>query len=194
MHSLITDQELISRYLNGSEAALEALIGRHKERVFIYIYSKVRDRQLAEDIFQDGFVKIVATLKAGRYNEEGKFLPWTMRIMHNLVVDYFRKANRIPTVDGGENFDVFDVIKREDPNIEETLVSNQIRDDIQALIELLPEDQKEVLRMRHYCDMSFKEIAEETNVSINTALGRMRYALINMRRLIEEKNVNLKVY
>ena len=189
-----SDQELISRYLKGDELALELLITRHKEKVYSYICMLVKDRQLAEDIFQDAFIKVVKTLKMGRYNEEGKFLPWVMRISHNLVVDNFRKAKRMPTVDGGENFDIFDTIKREDPNVEENMVTNQIYGDVRNLIELLPDEQKMVLKMRHYNDMSFKEIAEETNVSINTALGRMRYALINLRKLIEDKQLNLMRY
>ena len=151
----------------------------------------VRDRALAEDIFQDTFIKVIKTLRAGKYREEGKFLPWVMRIAHNLAVDYFRKSNRMPTTSGGDDFDIFDVISDTQASIEDVVVEGEIHSDLRALVEELPEKQKEVLIMRHYCDMSFKDIAEETNVSINTALGRMRYALINLRVLIEERDVTL---
>lgn len=188
---LVSDQELVKRYLRGNEGALEILITRHQEKIFTYIVSLVKDQQLADDLFQDVFMKVIHTLKRGKYNEEGKFLPWVMRISHNLVIDTFRKAKRIPTVDGGENFDIFDMVREQDPNIEETLVWDQIRTDVCDLIEMLPEEQRSVLKMRHYSQMSFKEIAEETNVSINTALGRMRYALINLRKLIDQRQLNL---
>src|SRR5690606_30254478 len=151
----------------------------------------VKDRQLAEDLFQEVFAKAINTIKKGSYNEEGKFLPWIMRIAHNLVIDTFRKNKRMPTVSGGPNFDIFDIIKQDEPNVHEKMVQAQIHNDVRNLIELLPDDQKTVLKMRHYCEMSFKEIAEETNVSINTALGRMRYALINLRKMIDEHQVNL---
>ncbi|KAB1064789.1 RNA polymerase sigma factor [Salibacter halophilus] len=187
----VSDKELVSQYLRGKEQALEILITRHKERVFTYIVSLVKDRQLADDIFQDVFIKVVNTLKRGKYNEEGKFLPWVMRISHNLVIDNFRALKRNPTIDGGGDFDIFDLIKREDPNAEDQLVWDQITGDLKEIIEELPDEQREVLKMRHYGQMSFKEIAEETNVSINTALGRMRYALINMRKTIEERRVDL---
>ena len=188
---VISDQELVSRYIKGNELALEMLINRHKDRVFGYINNLLKDKQLAEDIFQDVFIKVIHTIKAGKYNEEGKFLPWVMRISHNMVIDYFRKAKRMPTTSGGENFDIFDTIKRTDPNIEDEMEAAQVQGDVKQLIEFLPEDQKEVLKLRYYSELSFKEIAEETNVSINTALGRMRYALINLRKLIEEKNLRL---
>ena len=188
---VISDQELVSRYIKGNELALEMLINRHKDRVFGYINNLLKDKQLAEDIFQDVFIKVIHTIKAGKYNEEGKFLPWVMRISHNMVIDYFRKAKRMPTTSGGENFDIFDTIKRTDPNVEDEMEAAQVQGDVKQLIEFLPEDQKEVLKLRYYSELSFKEIAEETNVSINTALGRMRYALINLRKLIEEKNLRL---
>lgn len=187
----INDQELISLYIKGNEAAISELITRHKDRVFSYVYNLTRDRQLAEDIFQDAFVKAINTIKRGAYNEEGKFLPWILRIAHNLTIDTFRQNKRMPYVDGGEDFDVFDVIKRDDPTIEEEIITNQIYTDVRKLIDKLPDDQKQVLIMRHYAELSFKEIAEETNVSINTALGRMRYALINLRKLIEENKLIL---
>ena len=151
----------------------------------------VKDSQLAEDIFQDVFIKAVMTMKRGSYNEEGKFLPWILRIAHNQVIDTFRRNKRYPTVDGGEDFDIFNIIKDDEKNVDEVLIEDQIHSDVKRLIEFLPEEQKVVLRMRLYSGMSFKEIAEDTNVSINTALGRMRYALINLRKLVEEHNVVL---
>lgn len=191
MYEKEDDQVLVGQYLAGDESAFEVLLRRHKSRVYGYIRMMVKDGQLAEDIFQDVFVKAVLTMKKGSYNEEGKFLPWIMRIAHNLVIDTFRKNKRYPTVDGGPDFDIFNVIKDDDRIIDEELVVGQIHSDVKKLIEFLPKEQRDVLIMRHYNDMSFKEIAEDTNVSINTALGRMRYALINLRRLIEEHNVVL---
>jgi RNA polymerase sigma-70 factor (ECF subfamily) len=185
------DQVLVSRYLAGDESAFEVLLRKHKNRVFGYIKMMVKDGQLAEDIFQDVFVKAVQTMKRGAYNEEGKFLPWIMRIAHNMVIDTFRRNKRYPTVDGGPEFDIFNVIKDDGKNVDEEMIEDQIKTDVRKLIEFLPEEQKTVLMMRHYSGMSFKEIAEDTNVSINTALGRMRYALINLRKLIEEHNVAL---
>ncbi|MDA7836125.1 sigma-70 family RNA polymerase sigma factor [Salibacteraceae bacterium] len=185
------DQVLVGQYLAGDETAFEVLLRRHKGRVYGYIKMMVKDGQLAEDIFQDVFVKAVLTMKRGSYNEEGKFLPWVMRIAHNLVIDTFRKNKRYPTIDGGPDFDIFNVIKDDNRLIDEELVIGQIHSDVKKLIEFLPKEQRDVLILRHYNDMSFKEIAEDTNVSINTALGRMRYALINLRKLIEEHNVVL---
>ncbi|MDB4103948.1 sigma-70 family RNA polymerase sigma factor [Salibacteraceae bacterium] len=185
------DQVLVGQYLAGDETAFEVLLRRHKGRVYGCIKMMVKDGQLAEDIFQDVFVKAVLTMKRGSYNEEGKFLPWIMRIAHNLVIDTFRKNKRYPTVDGGPDFDIFNVIKDDNRLIDEELVIGQIHSDVKKLIEFLPKEQRDVLILRHYNDMSFKEIAEDTNVSINTALGRMRYALINLRKLIEEHNVVL---
>ena len=188
---ILSDQQLIGQYIKGHEGSLEVLINRHKSKIFTHIVLIVRDRALAEDIFQDTFIKVIKTLRAGKYREEGKFLPWVMRIAHNLAVDYFRKSNRMPTTSGGDDFDIFDVISDTQANIEDVVVEDEIHSDLRALVEELPEKQKEVLIMRHYCDMSFKDIAEETNVSINTALGRMRYALMNLRALIEERDVTL---
>lgn len=188
---IISDQQLIGQYIKGHEGSLEVLINRHKSKIFTHIVLIVRDRALAEDLFQDTFIKVIKTLRAGKYREEGKFLPWVMRIAHNLAVDYFRKSNRMPTTSGGDDFDIFDVISDTQASIEDVVVEDEIHSDLRALVEELPEKQKEVLIMRHYCDMSFKDIAEETNVSINTALGRMRYALINLRALIEEREVSL---
>ncbi len=187
----ISDGVLVSRYINGNEKSLEILIIRHKQRIFSFILSKVLDREIAEDIFQDTFIKVINTLKRGKYNEEGKFLPWVMRIAHNLIIDHFRRNKRIPTFKNTDEFDIFSVISDEVLNVEKQLIKNQILEDIRGLIVELPDDQKEVLIMRMYRDMSFKEIAENTNVSINTALGRMRYALINLRKLIEKHNIVL---
>lgn len=188
---LTPDSLLVSQYLSGSELALEMLINRHQARIFNFINSKVNDRDAAEDIFQDTFIKVIRTLKGGQYNEEGKFLPWIMRIAHNLVIDFFRKNNRMPKVKNTEEFDIFQFISDNSPNVEHSLVQEQVVKDLQKLVQELPEDQKEVLIMRLYRDMSFKEIAENTNVSINTALGRMRYAIINLRKLIDENQIVL---
>tara|TARA_R110002050_G_scaffold286088_1_gene436096 strand:- start:48295 stop:48879 length:585 start_codon:yes stop_codon:yes gene_type:complete len=189
----ITDQELVSKYLNGHEYSLQILIERHQERVLGYIRSKVRDTQLAEDIFQDVFIKVINTLRKGKYNEEGKFLPWVMRISHNLVIDYFRQAKKMRTTAGTKDFDIFDIIPDEEDNAEDKMAFKNSLSTVKELIEFLPADQLEVLKMRMYYEMSFKEIATETNVSINTALGRMRYALMNLRKLVDEKGINLQV-
>ncbi|HPE87423.1 MAG: sigma-70 family RNA polymerase sigma factor [Bacteroidales bacterium] len=193
-HLAVTDQELVKRYLSGDTVSLENLISRHKNKVFAYILMVVKDRDLADDIFQDTFVKVIHTLRNGSYKEEGKFVQWVMRIAHNLIIDHFRKSKRIPVVDNGsEDYDILSTIGLSDPSVEELLVTAQIHNDIRELIELLPEEQKQVLKMRHYADMSFKDIAEQTDVSINTALGRMRYALINLRKIIQEKELSLTV-
>ena len=185
------DSKLIEHYLDGNEIALEYIINKHQQKIFNFIYSKVHDRDISEDIFQETFIKVIKTLKNGVYNEEGKFLPWVMRISHNLVIDFFRKNNRIKTINSKEDIDIFQFISDGSPNAESVLVNDQIIKDIQKLIQELPDDQKEVLIMRLYRDMSFKEIAENTKVSINTALGRMRYAIINLRKLIKENNIFL---
>lgn len=187
----ITDAILVSNYIKGDESSLEILIKRHKQRIYSFIYSKVFDRDIAEDVFQDTFIKVIRTLKRGKYNEEGKFLPWVMRISHNLVIDHFRKNNRMPKFDNSGDFDIFSVISDNSLNAEKVMVKEQVEADVRRLIDELPEDQKEVLVMRMYNDMSFKEISERTGVSINTALGRMRYALINMRKVIEKHNIVL---
>ncbi len=188
----LSDADLIAKYLCGSERSLEKLINRHQLQIFNFINSKVNDRNKSEDIFQDTFIKVIKTLKNGMYNEEGKFLPWVMRIAHNLVIDYFRKNNRIPIIENKEEFDIFQFLSDTTPNAESALVEEQVLKDIQNLIDELPEDQKEVLIMRLYRDMSFKEIAENTNVSINTALGRMRYAIINLRKMINDYQIILE--
>ncbi len=188
---LISDAILISDYIKGDERSLEILINRHKQRVYSFIYSKVYDRDLSEDIFQDTFVKVIRTLKLGKYNEEGKFLPWVMRIAHNLVIDHFRKNNRMPRFNEIDNFDIFSVLTDNSLNIENSIIKQQVENDVKMLLDELPEDQKEVLILRLYKDMSFKEISNATGVSINTALGRMRYALINIRKIIEKHNIIL---
>lgn len=185
------DATLVKLYIDGCERALEVLILRHKLKIYNFIYSKVFNRDTAEDIFQETFIKVIKTLKRGVYNEEGKFLPWVMRISHNLVIDFFRKNNRIPIFDNNDEFDIFQLIGDDNPNAERTMIEDQVVEDLQKLIIELPDDQKDVLTMRLYKDMSFKEIAESTGVSINTALGRMRYAIINLRKLIEENQVIL---
>ncbi len=187
----ITDAVLVSNYINGDESSLSMLIKRHKQRIYSFIYSKVLDRDITEDVFQDTFIKVINTLKRGAYNEEGKFLPWVMRIAHNLVIDHFRKNNRMPKFDNSGEFSIFSVLSDGDLNAEKKLIKSQVEEDVRRLIEELPEDQKRVLVMRMYNDMSFKEISEKTGVSINTALGRMRYALINMRKIIEKHNIIL---
>ena len=188
---LISDAQLVSNYIRGEESALEVLITRHKQRIYSFIYSKVFDRDISEDIFQDTFIKVIRTLKRGKYNEEGKFLPWVMRIAHNLVIDHFRKNSRMPKFDNSGDFNIFSVISDNALNAEKIIIKGQVEADVRRLIDELPEDQKEVLVMRMYKDMSFKEISERTGVSINTALGRMRYALINMRKVIEKHNIVL---
>jgi len=188
---LISDQELVRQYIEGDHSSLEALIKKHQSKIFSYIMLIVKDRHLAEDIFQDTFIKVINTLKVGAYNEEGKFLPWVMRIAHNLIIDFFRKSKRMSMVENSEEYDIFETLKIYDQTIEDKIIIEQIHHDVRMLIEYLPSEQKEVLKMRHYGDMSFKDIAEQTNVSINTALGRMRYALINLRKLVEEKSIIL---
>ena len=190
-HQLISDQELIDSYLNGDHVCFESLVRRHKRKVLTYIYINVKNRHLAEDLFQDTFIKVINTLRNGNYNDEGKFLPWVMRIAHNLIIDHFRKSNRIPLIENDNEYDIFNTIRIFDDCVEDKLITDQIHQDVKKLLELLPEEQREVIVMRHFGDMSFKEIAEQTNVSINTALGRMRYALINLRKLVKEKDIIL---
>ena len=187
----LSDAELISNYILGEEAALSVLINRHQARLYGFIFSKIQDRNATEDVFQDTFIKVIRTLKRGNYNEQGKFLPWVMRIAHNLVIDYFRKNNRMPKFKNKGDFDIFSVLSDESPNAENKIVENQIADHVRILLEELPEDQKIVIKMRIYQDMSFKEISENTGVSINTALGRMRYGLINLRKMIDKHNISL---
>lgn len=191
MALLIEDSVLVKDYMNGDEKALETLINRHNQRLSSFIYSKVQDRETTEDIFQDTFIKVIKTLKKGNYNEEGKFLPWVMRISHNLIIDYFRKNKRMPRFEGNNDFNIFSIISDDKLNAERQIIKDQIDFDLKILIKELPKDQMEVLEMRLYKDMSFKEISENTGVSINTALGRMRYALINLRKIVEKHNIIL---
>ncbi len=198
MEQFVQDDELIRQYQGGEENAISELLERHKKRVYSYILNVVREKYIAEDIFQETFFKVIRTLKKQQYNGEGKFIQWVMRISHNLIIDHFRQNKKISTISkvvkpDGKVLDIFDVIKVEDSSHEDTLVKHQIRKDIRKLVDHLPHEQKEVVILRHYYDMSFKEIADTTNVSINTALGRMRYALINLRRLAEEHQIALTV-
>lgn len=187
----IPDSTLVKTYMEGDEKALSMLINRHQQRIYNFVYSKVFDKAITEDIFQDTFIKVIRTLKRGKYNEEGKFLPWVMRIAHNLTIDHFRKSNRMPKFENKGDFDIFSVLADDKPSAESRLMDEQIRKDIRNLIEELPEEQLEVLKMRIYKEMSFKEISEQTDVSINTALGRMRYALINLRKVIDKHDIVL---
>ncbi|MEX6626171.1 sigma-70 family RNA polymerase sigma factor [Tenacibaculum pacificus] len=188
---IVSDSVLVKDYINGKELAIELLIKRHKQRLYSFIYSKVQNRDTTEDIFQDTFIKVIRTLKKGNYNEEGKFLPWVMRISHNLIIDFFRKKNRMPKFNNTDDFDIFSVLADGALNAENKIIKEQILADVRDLLEELPEEQKEVLKMRIYNDMSFNEISENTGVSINTALGRMRYALINLRKIIEKNKIIL---
>ena len=192
--NLISDKDLVHLYVSGDESAIAILLTRHKSKIYTSIYLLVKDRYLAEDIFQDTFIKVINTLKTGKYNEEGKFLPWVMRIAHNLVIDHFRKEKRTPTITNSEGFDIFDTIGISEESAEDNLLRDQSHTELRTLIQKLPEEQKEVLIMRHYADLSFKEIADLTGVSINTALGRMRYALNNLRRMMQEREQSFKQY
>lgn len=187
-----TDHQLIALYLEGKESAFEELLNRHKAKIYTSIYLFVKDQDLADDIFQEVFIKIIDTLRKGKYNHEGKFVQWAMRISYNLCVDYFRRDKRRPTISGTDDFNIFDVIRQPDDNVEDMMIKSQTHDKIRKLVDMLPAEQKEVIVLRHYADMSFKEISQLTKVSINTALGRMRYALINIRRMIEEKDIVLQ--
>lgn len=188
----LNDQELIGQYLNGDEKAFEELLCRHRNKIYTSIYLFVKDQSLAEDIFQEVFIKIIDTLRKGKYNHEGKFVQWAMRISYNMCVDYFRRTKRRPKVAPTETFDIFDVLQATDDNAEQRIIKSQTHEKIRHLVDMLPPEQREVVILRHYADMSFKEIAQLTRVSINTALGRMRYALINIRKMIEEKEVILQ--
>jgi len=185
------DSVLVSNYIRGCEASLEILIKKHKQRLYSFIFSKIQYRDITEDIFQDTFIKVIRTLKRGNYNEQGKFLPWVMRISHNLIIDYFRKSNRMRLFKNTDEFDIFSVISDGNLNAEKQLIKEQVLSDVKELVKELPQEQREVLEMRIYKDMSFKEISENTGVSINTALGRMRYALINLRKIIEKNKIIL---
>ena len=191
----LDDQQLVKHYISGEEGAFEVLILRHKNRIYNYIYMMVKSEALAEDIFQDAFIKVIRTLKGGKYNEEGKFLPWVMRICHNLVIDHFRKNKKMKMISESssrnEDFNIFDILPLTDKNVEDDIVLAEICEHLEDLVAVLPDSQRRVVEMRMYKGMSFKDIAEEEDVSINTALGRMRYALINLRKIIEEKEITV---
>ena len=187
-----TDKELIDGYRSGRLSDFELLVGRYQDQIYNYVLSLVKDRQLSDDIFQDTFVKIIRTIKAGFYKDEGKFIQFAMRIAHNLVIDHFRKENRLPMVESSsEDYNYLDNAPITDPSVEQGMIVDQVHSDLRKMIDRLPMEQKEVLRMRIYDDLSFKEIADITNVSINTALGRMRYALINLRKMADMYNMSL---
>ena len=187
----LTDQQLVHLYVDGNTEALSTLVTRYKDKIYTSIYLLVKDKYLAEDLFQDVFIRIIDTLKGGRYTEEGKFLPWALRIAHNMCVDHFRKVKRSPSIKTSDDRDIFEVLNFNEPSPEQKMIQGQSHDRVRKMIDLLPEDQREVIIMRHYADLSFKEIAELTKCSINTALGRMRYGLINMRKMMTEKQIAL---
>jgi RNA polymerase sigma-70 factor (ECF subfamily) len=189
-----TDFELVQQFTSGNQQAIEVLIRRHHKRVFGYILLLVKNTAIAEDIFQDTFIKVIKSLQDGRYADNGRFVSWVMRISHNLIIDHFRKEKQMKMIskDTG-TVDVFNSTRFSEKNVEEDMVYDQVLTDVRALVELLPEEQKEVVLLRHYAGLSFKEIAEQTNVSINTALGRMRYALINIRKIMQENNLSLTI-
>ncbi len=189
---IMSDQELVNSYLQGNELALERLIQRHKEKVFTSIYCMVKDEFLAEDIFQETFIKAIDTLRSGKYNEEGKFAPWVMRIAYNLCIDYFRRVKRTPGVVTSSGDDVFKYMKFDETPVEQHVELEKFEGKLKELIEMLPEEQKEVVILRHFFNFSFKEVAEYTKSPLNTCLGRMRYALINLRRLMEEHKVAIR--
>lgn len=189
----LKDKELVHKFMNGDKSALETLITRHKDRVYTYIFFIVKNEKLAEDIFQDTFIKVIKSLRKGKYNEQGVFVSWVIRIAHNLTIDFFRKNKRMPTYSNDENsdFDIFNSQRFAEETIEDEMIKDQTAADVRRLVQELPDEQKEVVLLRHFGGLSFREISEQTGVSINTALGRMRYALINLRKLIEDKELNL---
>jgi RNA polymerase sigma factor (sigma-70 family) len=187
----LADQQLIHLYMDGDADALATLIVRYKDKIYTSIYLLVKDKYLAEDIFQDVFIRVIDTLKGGRYTDEGKFLPWVMRIAHNMCVDHFRKVKRSPTIKTSDDRDIFEVLNFSEPGADQKMMSGQSHDRVRKMVDMLPEDQREVIILRHYADLSFKEIADLTKCSINTALGRMRYGLINLRKMMTEKQIAL---
>jgi RNA polymerase sigma factor (sigma-70 family) len=189
--STLTDQQLVHQYVEGNSEALSTLVTRYKDKIYTSIYLLVKDKYLAEDLFQDVFIRIIDTLNGGRYTEEGKFLPWALRIAHNMCVDHFRKVKRSPSIKTSDDRDIFEVLNFNEPSPEQKMMQSQSHDRVRKMIDMLPEDQREVIILRHYADLSFKEIAELTKCSINTALGRMRYGLINMRKMMVEKQIAL---
>jgi RNA polymerase sigma factor (sigma-70 family) len=190
--TIFSDQELVDKYLNGDHSSLEILILRHKNKVYNYIFMVVRNEQLAEDIFQDTFIKVINSISIGKYRDDGKFVPWIMRIAHNLTIDHFRKEKQFKTVSADAcDYFVLNSKKHADDTIEDKIIDEQISSDVRKLLDYLPDDQREVIILRHFVGLSFKEIADQTNVSINTALGRMRYGLMNLRKMIAEKDICL---
>lgn len=187
----LSDQQLIHLFQDGNSSALETLIIRHKDKIYTSIFLLVKDKYLAEDIFQDVFIRVIDTVRGGRYTEEGKFLPWAMRIAHNLCVDHFRKVKRTPTIRNSEDHDIFEVLNFTEDGADKVMMQRQSHDRVRQMLDLLPADQREVIILRHYAELSFKEIAAMTNCSINTALGRMRYGLINLRKMMTEKQIAL---
>ena len=187
----LTDQQLIHLYMDGNADALATIVVRYKDKIYTSIYLLVKDKYLTEDIFQDVFIRIIDTLKGGRYTDEGKFLPWAMRIAHNMCVDHFRKVKRSPTIKTSDDRDIFEVLNFSEPGADQKMMNGQSHDRVRKMVDMLPEDQREVIILRHYADLSFKEIADLTKCSINTALGRMRYGLINLRKLMVEKQIAL---
>ncbi|MEN8156552.1 MAG: sigma-70 family RNA polymerase sigma factor [Bacteroidota bacterium] len=191
----LNDQELVQAYIKGDQSAIEALITRHRAKVYTYILLTIKNQQLAEDLFQETFIKVIQSLRAGKYKDNGRLLSWVIRIAHNLIIDHFRKEKQMNAVSNDDSeVDLFNSKRFSDKNIEEVIVNSQIKSEVRVLINELPADQREVVLLRHYGELSFKEIADQTGVSINTALGRMRYALINLRKMIEEKDLSLTVY
>jgi RNA polymerase sigma-70 factor (ECF subfamily) len=191
---MISDYELIQRFIKGEQTCFEQIIHRHKNKVFAYISLYIRDQALAEDLFQDTFMKVIQSVKTGKYQDNGKFISWVMRIAHNLIIDHFRRIKQMNTISNDDyESDLFNSKKFSDSTIEDDMIKRQIQKDVRNMISHLPEDQREVVILRHYAGLSFKEIAEITEVSINTALGRMRYALINMRKIMEEKKISLTI-
>jgi RNA polymerase sigma factor (sigma-70 family) len=194
MKEMYSDYELIQRFIKGEQSCIEQLIHRYKNKVFAYISLYIRDQALAEDLFQDTFMKVIQSVKAGKYQDNGKFISWVMRIAHNLIIDHFRKVKQMNTVSNDDyESDLFNSRKLSESTVEDDMIKKQIQKDVRKIISQLPDDQREVVILRHYAGLSFKEIADITDVSINTALGRMRYALINMRKLIEEKKISLTI-
>ena len=187
----LPDAVLVREYASGNEWALAQLIERHQSRIFSFIFSKVKDRDLTDDLFQETFIKVINTIRKDNYNEEGKFLPWVLRIAHNLVIDHFRKSNKVQFQRDQEEYSIFSRVEDPAMNIESQMIAEQIEDDLHTLILRLPDDQQEIIRLRLYDDLSFKEIAELSGISINTALGRMRYAVINLRKMIQQKQIIL---
>ncbi|MEO5888685.1 MAG: sigma-70 family RNA polymerase sigma factor [Ferruginibacter sp.] len=187
----LTDQQLVHLYLDGNANALATLVNRYKDRIYTSIYLLIKDKYMAEDLFQDVFIRIIDTLKSGRYTDEGKFLPWALRIAHNMCVDHFRKIKRSPSIKTSDDRDIFEVLNFSEPSAEIRMMQSQSHERVRKMIDMLPDDQREVIILRHYADLSFKEIADLTKCSINTALGRMRYGLINMRKMMVEKQIAL---